>query len=1653
MGCIVKIKAKNEYRVFDTEAEARQFIKDNGISIETFTSTKDGTPSLYIKTSDSQETTLNVIRAANQQSWEDTKDTITTTELSGWDTEEYSNTSSAISLSKAMSSIRVMVNGEVKRLFPEFITNNYLNVLVQSYIIESYLESQGKEASEEEILNLRTVYFDNTLPDDIRGDGKLRSAEYWYKHFKKQINDSTFTLSESDFASFNQAAQDVNNENFESMLRGEVMHKIFELVIKWKDLPTRKGKIYQEVLKLVETFKEKYGDKYSEVPDSLRIIDNLVNGTDTKLSLEKIFDSYYNQVVKAKKEIEESFTGATNISWLAEQRITADLSAPIDGKSKIRGKIDAIIVVDGVPHIIDLKVSKNSVNNWPSEKLLKTKYQLGMYWRLLNKIGLNTNNSSLDIYSIALDPTGKPVSGVRKSFTTEVKTDPTINKNIDSFLEKRVEDVKVNAIQQEVLQKNIAELFGETSEKGRSKMSLENTKDTLRKRAQQALRDGKKTFTYHTCNENGTAKSETITVPLTKENLETVVEQAAVLIEDRLNNRFGNLYNTFLNDIREYLTRTDKEIHDFVSANNNADLINQYSALLLKYKGTGARLIESEIARQYNLIIIETPIGIDIIDCTALDPTAPWNVTDKNELLFSKIPGSVSKNIKTVGNVEIMKSLLIANDLLQGSTKKLDSVTCIRLGSATGYIMTQNDMVNNAAIAFNYLKIQNNLTKDRFVDPFAHVLYMFNQFVDTNKQIQQAGISIKKSSLKSLSKESPDLLEQVLTKKTEIGVIKEVAEAYQTRSKIEYLKSIREQLRDAFPTLFNNPGQIRVISPETVLMNAIEQAIAKLEGREMVCESDISIYGINSGAMMASLDLIPSANVGVVRQLINAAFSKVGDRFADYKAVCRKMREDLEKANNYGTMRAMFVGDRSTIYFNLFRKDSDGNYEDDDFILKNPWDPNVASKLKKEEIAFIKFMLFYMNKYKYKWKNINEMKPEQLKKTDYCIPLVRARGFDRIMDPKGGINFPSFRSWITEVKNEAVQMKDTLEGQIQERKRRSDEFKGVYNEFSTRTDPNVRKDLIDRNGGLKAFSRDLETVLDTFIIAMESEEVFNTEVIPEVQNSLYTVNFQSMITGQSMPKFEEFVKKQVKSTIYNDSIMDPEVQKFYRAVAPLRSAVSTVTLGFGFINVPREVLMGFFTNISRAMFGAYGKETFTAAEYMHALGIMCADVPRFIHNVTKIELLNEHFRMANMSITEIPEQATSNKTGVWATFSRFMSWSLTAPDYWNRMSMFIAQMLHDGVWDAYTLEKDKDGVQRLVYDMKKDKRFDLLVQYKGDVSKVPAHLREKYKQQLGLYEAMREDMNKERTYDDQIPEVTKDKVVYFTKAYTNLQRDSFKSFADMSFGYYDKETKAWFFKTAVGGIFKMFMAYLSAKKMSYFQVRSDQTARGSYEQLTDATGNKLWSVVDTDENGSAYAIIVNDNDLNNKYTHLKDTAVPKLGWTGTYMEGIIQSYLHLIKDIGIGTKEALRNGDTTVFKKIWKEYGKKGDIRHSNVLQGLWDLLIAYLIMTMVRAMFFNDPEVTGISYDSQLRNADFGVQNMYYILNQATGDFSFIALLKQGIKWDIPMITIPQNWARNFMRAAGDDDLSLTEFMLQGTVNSVGLLKPLRPWADSWGR
>jgi hypothetical protein len=206
-------------------------------------------------------------------------------------------------------------------------------------------------------------------------------------HFQKQIKDSEFTLDEETLTQFDLDAQEENRNNLDTMLRGEIIHKIFEMIIKNPvETATRKTKVWNAITDLLDTFRVKYGEDYDEVPDSLTVIQNLIAGTETSPPLEQVFDSYYKRVIKAKQDIEDVYTKtyrdrgeSPTVTWLAEQRITADLDSEVNGRKKIRGKLDAILVVNGVPNIIDLKVSRNDISEWASEKTLKTKYQLAMY--------------------------------------------------------------------------------------------------------------------------------------------------------------------------------------------------------------------------------------------------------------------------------------------------------------------------------------------------------------------------------------------------------------------------------------------------------------------------------------------------------------------------------------------------------------------------------------------------------------------------------------------------------------------------------------------------------------------------------------------------------------------------------------------------------------------------------------------------------------------------------------------------------------------------------------------------------------------------------------------------------------------------------------------------------------------------------------------------------------------------------------------------------------------------------------------------------------------------------------------------------------------------------------------------------------------------
>jgi hypothetical protein len=82
------------------------------------------------------------------------------------------------------------------------------------------------------------------------------------------------------------------------------------------------------------------------------------------------------------------------------------------------------------------------------------------------------------------------------------------------------------------------------------------------------------------------------------------------------------------------------------------------------------------------------------------------------------------------------------------------------------------------------------------------------------------------------------------------------------------------------------------------------------------------------------------------------------------------------------------------------------------------------------------------------------------------------------------------------------------------------------------------------------------------------------------------------------------------------------------------------------------------------------------------------------------ELLNMKYGINDMDMNTYIDRIKSDNTGLmthfWDTGFRFSS----RPDYYNRMTIFIAQMRADGAFEAHSVKNGK-----LVYDWTKDKRF------------------------------------------------------------------------------------------------------------------------------------------------------------------------------------------------------------------------------------------------------------------------------------------------------------------------------------------------------------
>jgi len=83
-------------------------------------------------------------------------------------------------------------------------------------------------------------------------------------------------------------------------------------------------------------------------------------------------------------------------------------------------------------------------------------------------------------------------------------------------------------------------------------------------------------------------------------------------------------------------------------------------------------------------------------------------------------------------------------------------------------------------------------------------------------------------------------------------------------------------------------------------------------------------------------------------------------------------------------------------------------------------------------------------------------------------------------------------------------------------------------------------------------------------------------------------------------------------------------------------------------------------------------------------------------NINLLSKLNIRYRLSNTDLARIKERLRTGRNGAY-NWDNWAYSTLRTPDFLNRLTLFVARCMQDGVWEAYSLENGE-----LKYDVNKD---------------------------------------------------------------------------------------------------------------------------------------------------------------------------------------------------------------------------------------------------------------------------------------------------------------------------------------------------------------
>lgn len=727
-----------------------------------------------------------------------------------------------------------------------------------------------------------------------------------------------------------------------------------------------------------------------------------------------------------------------------------------------------------------------------------------------------------------------------------------------------------------------------------------------------------------------------------------------------------------------------------------------------------------------------------------------------------------------------------------------------------------------------------------------------------------------------------------------------------------------------------NPNQVNDWSVD--YKNTFELIGGVFKNRDMVASLNKDGYtttGLFCGRQFASAYNNPDNIVFELDQLTNATNDTIR------RIVIKDTREFHKASEKFlsliSTTKRMLNHDDH--YKQLFDLDSNGELAPS-MTFKNPYVSSLPSGVRE----YLEIVLWQKNKYSMKGVLSEEerlMSYEEFKKTDkfdtykekikesknryYPLRQVGAiRAFQEKM--KGNLKNPKdFAEIIWSEISTHLEPSQYNKEQKAQRKLKERELK-MYNPYDV--DEDTRNKSIE-NHGVNYFDLNVDSIMMHYTMAHIKEHYYN-QLLAQADLIFGSLSELERMTGQNMDKTRQMLKDRLAIAVYGRNITDDDFEDLNKLISVARSFVSATKIAARPLLLAKELTVGTMKLAAKCRFGYFEnlnineKTLAKSMRYVYGRDLSSKSKKLFgqesLAHMPLISALNAQYGIANFDLNIMAERLQADRFGMGANIGRSLYATSTVPDFYNRMSIFIAAMIADGCFDAHSLDP-KTG--ELIYDISKDKRFAKFWKLKNGPK---SSWDEEFFEQKGLFIAMAREFNQLSPGTVKIEESGNDvsqwKYDSLPAAYTPKQKASINEQITTVFGAYDHELSMTFKHGQYALFFTQFMSYMSGEFKKLFGTIEGNTNIGKLVKMKDKNGLYIKEGKTIDPNTNLPVEYTQQSVDDGIITQEEFDQMPfKMGWSGHPVEGLAVSTLKTIKDITSGKLKEKLNSDDPMDKQ------------------------------------------------------------------------------------------------------------------------------------------